>query len=165
MEGQTMTDIAKLQADLADLNMKCQQARDNEVRYGLQRSRLEAERAQLLANMVEAVQRPQPSTPYAVTWQSAISLNEPAQPPSATVAVRKPDGLPSMSRMVLSVLDSAEAGVGLKPKQIRERIRQRYWPEAPTDRVVSVVWRLAKNGKLHHSDGRYRLNGYNPYNN
>jgi hypothetical protein len=47
-------DIAKLRAELEELNLKCQQARDGEVRYGLQRSRLEAERAQLLARMVEA---------------------------------------------------------------------------------------------------------------
>jgi hypothetical protein len=62
--------------------------------------------------------------------------------------------------MVLSVLDSAEAA-GLKPKQIRDRIRDKWWPEAPANQVTSVAWRLAKDGKLNNSDGRYRLNRYN----
>jgi hypothetical protein len=63
-----------------------------------------------------------------------------------------------MTDMVLSVLDRAD--IGLKPQQIRERIREKYWPEAPTDRIVSATWRLSKSGKLHRSDGRYRLNGH-----
>jgi hypothetical protein len=158
-----MNELDDLKEKLRGLDCLIEAERNDEVRHGLQRSRLEADRAQLLVRMIEVMHGPQPSAPYAVTWQSAISLNESA-PTLATVAVRKPDGLPSMSSMVLSVLDSAEAA-GLKPKQIRECIRDKYWPEVPIDRVVSAVWRLAKNGKLHHSDGRYRLNGYNPHNN
>jgi hypothetical protein len=148
--------------ELDDLNIKCQQARDNEVRYGLQRSRLEAERAQLLMRMIEATQQQSSSVPYAVTWQNAPLANKSAVGFEPTVLPRnlKPNGLPPMSAMVLSVLGSAEAA-GLKPKQIRDRIREKWWPEMPADRVVSTVWRLAKDGKLSHSDGRYRLNRYN----
>ena len=47
-----MDEVAQLKAELAELNTKCQLARDNEVRYALQRSRLEAERAQLLVKLV-----------------------------------------------------------------------------------------------------------------
>ena len=53
-------DIAQLKADLNDLNMKCQLARDNEVRFALQRGRLEAERTNLLVKMIEALS---PTTP------------------------------------------------------------------------------------------------------
>jgi hypothetical protein len=163
MEEVVMDDVAKLKAELAELNLRCQQARDNEVRYGLQRSRLEAERAQLLARMIEATQQPALSAPYAVTWQSAALANKTvAKPaPRLTVVARnvrnpKPRELPPMSAMVLSVLDGAKAA-GLRPRQIRDRIREKYWPEAPADRVFSVVWRLAKGGKLSRSDGHYRL--------
>jgi hypothetical protein len=48
-------EIAQFKAALTDLNMKCQLARDNEVRFALQRGRLEAERTQLLVAMVEAM--------------------------------------------------------------------------------------------------------------
>jgi hypothetical protein len=159
-----MSDLAKLQAELVDLNLKCQQARDNEVRYGLQRSRLEAERAQLLARMIEATQHPAPAAPYAVTWQSAAVLPANQSNKLVTEARYKPDGLPSVSAMVLSVLDNAEAA-GLKPKQIRQRVQERYWPEIPADRVASAAWRLARDGKIHHGNGRYWLNGHDPHNN
>jgi hypothetical protein len=156
-----MTDIAKLRADLADLNLKCQEAGYNEVRYGLQRSRLEAERAQLLMQMVETVHQSTPATvPYRITMQSSpIAPNKP-KPATAPRNNLKPDGLPSMSAMVMSVFDNAEVA-GLRPKQIRERIRAKYWPEVPANHVTSVAWKLAKDGKLSHSGGRYRLNRYN----
>ena len=48
-------EITRLKAELVELNTKCQLARDNEVRFALQRSRLEAERTQLLVKLVEAV--------------------------------------------------------------------------------------------------------------
>jgi hypothetical protein len=151
--------IAKLRADLVDLNLKCQQARDNEVRFGLQRSRLEAERAQLLMRMVETAQQPMPVTvPYKITMQpSPIAPNKP-KPATVPRNNLKPDGLPSMSAMVMSVFDNAE-DAGLRPKQIRERVSAKYWPDMPADRVVSTAWRLAKDGKLHHNGGRYWLNG------
>jgi hypothetical protein len=147
-----MTDISKLRMELDELNIKCQQARDNEVRYGLQRSRLEAERAQLLAQMVVMVQQPSAlSTPYAITWQTAalVPTNKPTKPRI------KPEGLPPVSAMVMTVLDNAEAP-GLKPQQIRDRIRAKYWPEAPADRIISAAWKLAKGGKLAYADGYYR---------
>ena len=39
-------DIVRLKTELNDLNVKCQLARDNEIRFALQRSRLEAEHCQ-----------------------------------------------------------------------------------------------------------------------
>jgi hypothetical protein len=44
-------EITRLKAELVELNTKCQLARDNEVRFALQRSRLEAERTQLLVKL------------------------------------------------------------------------------------------------------------------
>jgi hypothetical protein len=121
---------------------------------------LEAERAQLLVQMIEARQQPVLSAPYAVTSQTAAAMPpEPAAKALAAVArILKPDGLPSMSAMVMSVLDTAE--LALEPRQIRDRIRQKYWPDVPIDRVASAVWRLAKGGKLHYRDRRYWCNGH-----
>ena len=48
-------DITQLKVELNDLNVKCQLARDNEIRFALQRSRLEAERAKLLVRIMEAM--------------------------------------------------------------------------------------------------------------
>jgi hypothetical protein len=63
------TEIAQLKANLTDLNMKCQLARDNEVRFALQRGRLEAERASLLVKMIETL------TPAAMAGPAAAPLD------------------------------------------------------------------------------------------
>jgi hypothetical protein len=157
-----MSDLTQMKEELRQLDCLIQAERNDEVRHGLQRSRLEAERAQLLVRMIEAMQRPALAAPYAVTWQSAAILAKPVQS-KLRPTVHKPDGLPTVGAMVLSVLDGAEAA-GLKPQQIRERIREKYWPEAPTDRIISATWRLAKGGKIHQGNGRYWLNGYDPRN-
>jgi hypothetical protein len=91
-----MDDPVKLRSELADLNEKCQQARDLEVRYALQRSRLEAERASLLVRLVETtVMTAAPvvpilasapvAPPYRVTWQTPTPV-----PDTVFAAVAEP---------------------------------------------------------------------------
>ena len=77
-------EIARLKAELAELNTKCQLARDNEVRYALQRSRLEAERAHLLVKLVEATTTAVPAAvlaaPYRVVLQTPACVAAAAEP-------------------------------------------------------------------------------------
>jgi hypothetical protein len=74
-------EIAQLKAALVELNTKCLLARDNEIRYALQRSRLEAERTEMMVKLVEAhggqrdgapVRLPA-ALPYAVSYGSVSS--------------------------------------------------------------------------------------------
>jgi hypothetical protein len=130
-------EIARLKAALVELNTQCQLARDNEVRYALQRGRLEAERAQLLVKLmdVRAALAPTPlpeaaSPPYRIIvhepttaspFEAAGINGAPAVVATladvASVAVAgavsqegrkgKPPGLPSMTTMVSAALNDA----------------------------------------------------------
>jgi hypothetical protein len=82
-----------MKEDLRQLECAIAAERNDEVRHGLQRGRLEAERAQLLVRMLETVQR-QPAlapTPYVVTWQTAPTVVAPLSEPEvrAVVAVAR----------------------------------------------------------------------------
>jgi hypothetical protein len=70
-----MSDPSKLRVELDELNVKCQQARENEIR-ALQRSRVEAERAVLLAQIAEAGgHQTTAAAPYRVVVHAAAELH------------------------------------------------------------------------------------------
>jgi hypothetical protein len=165
-------EIAQLKTDIEALNLQCQLARDHEIRYALQRNRLEADRIRLLIKLVEA--QPTPLTSSMQSARSAYSVimtpTQPAHdvetPLSSGVThesrqQRKPPGLPTVVDMVMSVLrndDTPEEGMA--PCEITNIIRNKWWPTVKTTQINSMVWRLAKEGRLHHSNHRYRLNGH-----
>jgi hypothetical protein len=166
-------EAAKLKAELTELNTKCQLARDNEVRFALQRSRLEAERTQLLVKLVEAmapsvIPTPPavgPTSPWRVTLQmptsdnvSRPSPNQPAYPADAR-RKHKADGLPSIATMITAVLKETP---GLRPPEIADFIRKQWWPDLPTPTISTTVWRMVRSGHLTQQDGRYALNGTGP---
>ena len=119
-------EAAKLKAELAELNAKCQLARDNEVRYALQRSRLETERAQLLVKLVEATTTAVPAAvlaaPYRVVLQMPAPENVPRPLPNPASLVdrrrkHKPDGLPSIAAMITATLKETP---NLRPTEIAD---------------------------------------------
>jgi hypothetical protein len=162
-------DVAQLKAELNDLNVKCQLARDNEIRFALQRSRLEAERAKLLVKIMEAMAATPapavaPAAPYHVVVQQA-PITPPAAPTHGTVAVtdtpaevgrhNKPADV-TVPDMVEAVLQNAPQG--LRPCEITAAIQEHYWPEAPRTWVSSVVWHMGQKGRLAKTgNGRGRL--------
>jgi hypothetical protein len=177
-------EIDRLKAELNDMNVKCQLARDNEVRFALQRGRLEAERTQLLVKMIEAmaptadpVAALPPSLspgPYRVTMapstdrscpmlrQAAAAVPAtPRLPPLRARPARKkrsvkPVGIPTTAQMTLTVLQ--EAGSWLQTKQITEAIRNRWWPQATSRDIGPGAWRMAQTGQLERSEQHgYRL--------
>jgi hypothetical protein len=186
-EKVAMDDPATLRAELAEINQKCLVARDNEVRYALQRSRLESERATLLAKIVEATDRTTPAMPTKVAPSPASSppatYRMVVQPsPAAPAAVEppdddcddepelqippakrklKPDGLPTSRQMVAAVLEQASPK-WLHPKQIDAIVRETWWPDAPRDRIRCTVWGMARGGLVEKQGSRYRakLNGH-----
>lgn len=153
----------KLKAELAELNQKCQLARDNEVRYALQRGRLEAERAQLLIRIMEAMahspmpQQINPTAPYRVTMTTAPALDLSANAASGPnkPEYSKPDGIPTMSQMIEITLKGV--GDGLKPKQIINQIKREWWPDMPGERVHQGLFRGVRMGQLQKDGNRYKL--------
>jgi hypothetical protein len=150
-------EIAKLKAELEALNLQCQLARDHEVRYALQRSRLEAERVKLLIRLYDASPTVAPNAAEAV----APTVAAPATPesiPDATLAapsVSKPHGLPSVPEMILQAL--VDATDGLRPRDITQTIRREWWCDMPADRVPVTAFRMAKEGRLAKDGNRYKL--------
>jgi hypothetical protein len=159
-------EIAKLKAELEALNLQCQLARDHEIRYALQRTRLEAERIQLMLKIVDAVASPPEAVPPSHPLPAAMRKSPPAPAADATRREqkpaqrqkRKPDGLPTVAEMVFAILEGEE--VGMRPRDIAKIARRKWWPGLRGAAVNAVVWKLAGKGRL-EKDGRlYRLNGH-----
>ncbi len=159
-------EIAKLKTELEALNLKCQLARDNELRYALQRSRLEAERTRLLVKIVEAQSAPPaPSVQAAPAAQPAYAVTVAAvsvKPDAVRVVANgKPAGLPSVAQMVTTVLEGDDTpDTGMRPSEVVDVVRRTWWPAAKVKDVNPVLWRLAGKGRLENTGGRYRLNGH-----
>jgi hypothetical protein len=146
-----MDEVAKLRAELTQLNVQCQLARDHEVRYALQRGRLEAERTQLLVKMIDALGAQQPLPEVAPPKIVTVGI----APAPKTRQTRKPPGLPTVTSMIEIVLRDAKSG--LRPKQVSAFIRQKWWPDVPSSHINSALWHLARDGHLQKHGSHYRL--------
>ena len=158
-EADMSDDVAKLKAELDALNLQCQLARDHEIRYALQRSRLEVERTKLLVKLMDAHRGPPeathetapPSTPYAIRYSptplDAAGLNGAAAVVAsftdvkAVVARRGRSG--TAPGKAARPADSACHGAGRPRRRRRIRpwprpdaargrrlIKKRWWPDA-----------------------------------
>jgi hypothetical protein len=155
-----MDEIAKLRAGLSDLNLKCQTARDNEVRYALQRSRLEAERAELLVRLIEAMSRP--GVPIVAQAPYHVTLGPPILPvPAIPVAVIEKPADKSAVRQSLpaAVLDAlASAPRGLATADILAALRAKR-PDVRPGAVYTVLCNLKKSGRTAKDGDRHVLAG------
>jgi len=63
---------------------------------------------------------------------------------------QKPASLPSVPDMIHKVVaDAKEAGFdGLEPKVILAEIQRIWWPEATSESVGPIAWRMSKQGRL-----------------
>jgi hypothetical protein len=169
-------EVAKLRTDLEALNLQCQLARDQEIRYALQRSRLEADRVRLLTKLVDAqsssvqgVQAPATRSAYTVVVSAPpaarpVPMAGNADTNGTAHAIRqrhKPPGLPTVATMVMAVLSRGSTPKqGMAPRDITQVIRREWWQNVRSAHVNSTAWRLATKGRLENNGGRYRLNGH-----
>jgi hypothetical protein len=75
---------------------------------------------------------------------------------------RKPEGMPTVPDMILTVLRDFEhegvLGVGVTPEAILTEIRRRWWPEARSGDVGPIAWRMAvKEQRLEKTGSLYSL--------
>lgn len=78
---------------------------------------------------------------------------------TATGQSAKPEGIPTMPEMIVTVLQN-EALAGsrhLEPKDILERIAERWWPTVASENVGPIAWRMWKQGKLEKVGASYGL--------
>jgi hypothetical protein len=72
---------------------------------------------------------------------------------------RKPSGTPKMTEMITASLrDAHKRGLpGLKPKDMAEFIRQKWWPHLKGEAVGPIAWRMLQNKELGKNGGLYAL--------
>jgi hypothetical protein len=80
-------------------------------------------------------------------------------PPPSLVVHGKPENAPTMPNMIEEVLRRQVLfGLpGLKPKEITDKIRELWWPEAPTTSVSPIAWRMWRDGRLVKTDDVYSV--------
>jgi hypothetical protein len=72
----------------------------------------------------------------------------------------KPEGIPAVSEMIKEALAYAviQGGYGFKPAAILAYIRGKWWPEAQSNDVGPIAWRMWQNDQLiKYKDGEYGL--------
>lgn len=64
-------------------------------------------------------------------------------------ATSKPETAPTVPVMVFEALAAADmlGKPGLPPKEITAYIRQKWWPDAPSDSIGPIVWRMWSKDK------------------
>lgn len=72
---------------------------------------------------------------------------------------RKPDGTPAVPEMILEVLLRPHllGDPGMEPKEITAKIRERWWPDAPTSSIGPIAWRMWKEGRLRKFGAAYSM--------
>lgn len=84
---------------------------------------------------------------------------EPPEPIDPQGSTRKPDGIPTMPDMILTILtDEYAKGVrGLEPREMTNIISHRWYPGVTTDSVGPIAWRMFKRGQLRKDGALYLL--------
>jgi hypothetical protein len=159
-----MTDeIAKLKAELHALDCHIQAERNDEVRHALRRGRLEAERAQTLVKLMDAVTALKNAPPQQPSGVNPAAVVVPGVLPSPALKQKhKPDGMPTLKTMVATAFeDAAKRGqVELEPHQVFDFVRRKWWPNVSRNRIRSTIWKMCAAGQLEKGAGVYRLNGH-----
>jgi hypothetical protein len=164
--------LLKARSELTRLNGELRELHLEEERCKLKRSRLEGDktRVQALVDMCELAQRlvgkpSEPANPSFhledVNGAKLVVVNKPIGAAAAAPGRQrhKPAGLPTMAQMVLAVLEREVDG--MRPRDIAQAVRGTWWPDAPPAEVGATAWRLAGQGRLERSGGRYKLlNGH-----
>jgi hypothetical protein len=166
--------LRRANREIVRLNRELDAIHEDEERCKLRRSRIEGQKAQVQlfidhANLARrlAAQPEDPTRPVVhVEKHCGVSIlhvearkeTPPPQSPAAPGRRKlKPDGLPTVSTMILTAL--REAGKASRPVEITEFVRRRWWADAPIKTITTTAWQMADDGKLVHHDGRYSLNG------
>lgn len=129
----------------------------------LQRQRLETEIScvrtiiGLCEPAANALVRRQPGSGNIV---SAVAIsNSTSSDIAASNKRSKPDGLPSVAKMIVSVLEEAAADGyhGFRPCDLAEIVRKTWQRDVQTKVVNTIAWKMAKDGKLVKDGSVYRL--------
>src|SRR6516162_6326275 len=83
-------------------------------------------------------------------------------PPDDQKRPKKPADLPTVPDMIFAALRDARArgAPGMHPRELVAFIRKTYWPEAPSEAVTPIAWRMwNRDGALEKddNDSLYRL--------
>jgi len=86
----------------------------------------------------------------------SVDLPEPERSATETVNRKKPEGIPTIYIMAVTLL--RESGVHwMEGQDFVQAIRNRWWPTADSNDITPTLWRLAKTGKLVKNGTKYAL--------
>jgi len=86
----------------------------------------------------------------------SVELPEPMPTSSDASKRKKPDGIPTIYVMAVTLL--RERGVHwLEGQEIVHAIRERWWPTADNNDISPTLWRLFKTGRLAKQGTKYGL--------
>lgn len=77
------------------------------------------------------------------------------EPEQAKASSGKPGDIPTMPEMIAGALSSYPLNRGAKPKDVRDWIARKYWPDVKVDSVASIMWRMWKRDELEKRDSLY----------
>jgi len=86
---------------------------------------------------------------------SAMAPDEDDIPLAAAAGSRKPEGIPTTPEMIVMVLK--EAAKPLEPREIKETIAARWWPDVQSEDVGPTAWRMWRRGELAKDSSLYAL--------
>ena len=153
-----MSEIEHLKVELQILSGRIQAERNDEVRHGLQRGRLEAERFQLLVKMMEAMTVDLVQSDVPVPPVTEPPDDDDAELPAEPMRghKHKPDGLPTYQEMVQRVLEHVSPR-WLAPRQMTAMIQQTWWPDIAPNKAASTAWGMARRGMIDKRGRKYRV--------
>jgi hypothetical protein len=127
--------------------------RHREAIAALEQKRSELEIAERVISEFSA----EPQTAAAETRQRPRQSAQPKQKRPKGKR-QKPGNLPTVPEMITAALrDARERGVaGMRPKEVTAFIRKTYWPQAPSEAITPIIWRMwNKDGVLENNNGIY----------
>lgn len=161
-----MGDDMKLR--LEDLNRQIQVQRNIEMHAAMERARLETQRVELVSHILVLSVQP-PAVPAAAPMppcRVVMQMPTPACTAQGGAVERptgrrkhKPDGLPTIAAMITATLKETP---GLRPAEIADVIRKKWWPDLQTPTISTTAWRMVRSGHLTQQDGRYSISGTGP---
>jgi hypothetical protein len=99
-----------------------------------------------------------PAAPFAPYYPTPVPDAPVAALPSRSAGKQKRSGKPAgLATMEEMVFEALKGGAWMRPTQVTQAIRDRYWPSAPRNSAPPVMWRMWQAHRLEKSENGYRL--------
>ncbi len=95
-----------------------------------------------------------------LSGEARASTGEGEATSSHRAGTTKPEGTPTVPEMILTLLEEVkdhERRPGLEPKEMVQKVAERWWPEVKPEAIGSIAWRMWKRKQLRKEGSIYML--------